>query len=164
MEGVVAHGTATNLRNADYKIAGKTGTAQIARDKHGYRTGSRMSYQASFVGYISLPKSTLLLYSGGKCPVERSVLRTLLQVRYSGRSPTKCTRPPSTGNTGLKTGMRLRSRLLRRATVTGEDIMRFLESLEVRYRRTSKEDWVATRENGGHNPPCRSQPEGRSCP
>ena len=43
MEGVVEHGTATNLRNADYKIAGKTGTAQIARDKHGYRTGARMS-------------------------------------------------------------------------------------------------------------------------
>ena len=33
MEGVVEHGTATNLKNADYKIAGKTGTAQIARDK-----------------------------------------------------------------------------------------------------------------------------------
>ncbi|MBS1231720.1 MAG: ftsI, partial [Bacteroidetes bacterium] len=28
MEGVVEHGTATNLRNANYKIAGKTGTAQ----------------------------------------------------------------------------------------------------------------------------------------
>ena len=33
MEGVVEHGTATNLKNADYKIAGKTGTAQIAQNK-----------------------------------------------------------------------------------------------------------------------------------
>ena len=33
MEGVVEHGTATNLKNANYKIAGKTGTAQIAREK-----------------------------------------------------------------------------------------------------------------------------------
>ena len=52
MEGVVEHGTATNLKNPNYKIAGKTGTAQIAKDKYGYRTGSRMSYSASFVGYF----------------------------------------------------------------------------------------------------------------
>ena len=51
MEGVVQHGTATNLKNANYKIAGKTGTAQIARDKYGYRQ-ERISYQASFVGYF----------------------------------------------------------------------------------------------------------------
>ena len=43
MEGVVEHGTATNLNNSEYKIAGKTGTAQIAKDNRGYRTGSRIS-------------------------------------------------------------------------------------------------------------------------
>ena len=52
LEGVVEHGTATNLKDADYKIAGKTGTAQIAKEKYGYRSGSRISYQASFVGYF----------------------------------------------------------------------------------------------------------------
>ena len=52
MEGVVERGTAINLRNANYKIAGKTGTAQIARDNKGYRSGNTMSYQASFVGYF----------------------------------------------------------------------------------------------------------------
>ena len=52
MEGVVEHGTATNLKNPNYKIAGKTGTAQIAKDKYGYRTGNHMSYSASFVGYF----------------------------------------------------------------------------------------------------------------
>ena len=52
LEGVVEHGTATNLRDADYKIAGKTGTAQIARDNTGYRSGERIYYQASFVGYF----------------------------------------------------------------------------------------------------------------
>ena len=52
MEGVVEHGTATNLRNPNYKIAGKTGTAQIARNKYGYRTGTSVSYSASFVGYF----------------------------------------------------------------------------------------------------------------
>jgi cell division protein FtsI (penicillin-binding protein 3) len=52
MEGVVENGTATNLKNANYKIAGKTGTAQIARGRSGYRSGLRISYQASFVGYF----------------------------------------------------------------------------------------------------------------
>lgn len=52
LEGVVENGTATNLRNANYSIAGKTGTAQIANEKYGYRQGSSVSYQASFVGYF----------------------------------------------------------------------------------------------------------------
>ena len=52
MEGVVEHGTATNLKNSNYKIAGKTGTAQIARGKHGYKDGEAVTYQASFVGYF----------------------------------------------------------------------------------------------------------------
>jgi cell division protein FtsI (penicillin-binding protein 3) len=52
LEGVVENGTARNLKNSNYRIAGKTGTAQIANAKHGYRTGSRISYQASFVGYF----------------------------------------------------------------------------------------------------------------
>jgi len=52
MEGVVERGTATNLRNSNYKIAGKTGTAQIAKNKYGYKTNAKISYQASFVGYF----------------------------------------------------------------------------------------------------------------
>jgi cell division protein FtsI (penicillin-binding protein 3) len=52
LEGVVEDGTAKNLRNSNYKIAGKTGTAQIANAKYGYRSGERISYQASFVGYF----------------------------------------------------------------------------------------------------------------
>ena len=52
LEGVVEEGTAKNLKNSNYKIAGKTGTAQIANARHGYRSGARISYQASFVGYF----------------------------------------------------------------------------------------------------------------
>ena len=53
MEGVVLEGTAMNLKNLDYKIAGKTGTAQIANGKGGYGQQSRsVTYQASFVGYF----------------------------------------------------------------------------------------------------------------
>ncbi|MFP4555925.1 MAG: penicillin-binding protein [Bacteroidales bacterium] len=52
LEGVVETGTARNLRNANYKIAGKTGTAQIARGKSGYRDEAGVSHQASFAGYF----------------------------------------------------------------------------------------------------------------
>lgn len=49
LEGVVEHGTASNLRNTIYKIAGKTGTAQIANPEAGY---NKTDYKASFVGYF----------------------------------------------------------------------------------------------------------------
>ncbi|MFO7922777.1 MAG: penicillin-binding protein [Bacteroidales bacterium] len=52
LEGVVESGTAMNLRNANYRIAGKTGTAQIANEKYGYKMNSLVSHQASFVGYF----------------------------------------------------------------------------------------------------------------
>lgn len=52
LEGVVERGTATNLRSATYKIAGKTGTAQIAFSKYGYKRAGGVSYQASFCGYF----------------------------------------------------------------------------------------------------------------
>ncbi len=50
LEEVVERGTARNLNNKDYKIAGKTGTAQIADQNLGYR--GKIQYQASFVGYF----------------------------------------------------------------------------------------------------------------
>jgi len=56
LEGVVENGTAKNLSNENFRIAGKTGTAQIANAKYGYEMGSRVSYQASFVGYFPVEK------------------------------------------------------------------------------------------------------------
>ncbi len=50
LEGVVEKGTAKNLKNEFYKIAGKTGTAQIANQNMGYK--AKVQYQASFVGYF----------------------------------------------------------------------------------------------------------------
>ena len=47
LEGVVERGTAKNLRNADYQIAGKTGTAQIL--ENGRYT---KKYITSFAGYF----------------------------------------------------------------------------------------------------------------
>ncbi|MFC2176437.1 peptidoglycan D,D-transpeptidase FtsI family protein, partial [Bacteroidota bacterium] len=53
LEGVVEHGTAKNLKHANYKIAGKTGTAQIAKGGSYHR---EKSHQASFVGYFPAEK------------------------------------------------------------------------------------------------------------
>lgn len=49
LEGVVDHGTANSLKKSPYKVAGKTGTAQIAAQNKGY---DKSNYNASFVGYF----------------------------------------------------------------------------------------------------------------
>ncbi len=49
LEGVVERGTAQRLNQSVYKIAGKTGTAQIANKNRGY---DKDNYNASFVGYF----------------------------------------------------------------------------------------------------------------
>ncbi|MCG8309248.1 MAG: penicillin-binding protein 2, partial [Cytophagales bacterium] len=50
LEGVVQRGTASlTLKNTVYKIAGKTGTAQIAKGSRGY---NKSDYNASFAGYF----------------------------------------------------------------------------------------------------------------
>ncbi|MBW7846913.1 MAG: transpeptidase family protein [Bacteroidales bacterium] len=49
LEGVVERGTAKALSNSPFKIAGKTGTAQIASGKSGY---NKQNYTASFAGYF----------------------------------------------------------------------------------------------------------------
>lgn len=55
-----AHGTARILKNDQYQIAGKTGTAVTALDNKGYNKGNKI-YQASFIGYFpaSQPKYTI---------------------------------------------------------------------------------------------------------
>lgn len=52
LKGVVERGTAQNIRNSVYDIAGKTGTAQVAKGSEGYRSEDGVEYMASFVGYF----------------------------------------------------------------------------------------------------------------
>ncbi len=60
LEEVVRAGTAINLKDASYAIAGKTGTAQIAQGRAGY---DKSSHQASFCGYFPAedPKYTCMV-------------------------------------------------------------------------------------------------------
>jgi cell division protein FtsI (penicillin-binding protein 3) len=148
MEGVVEHGTATNLRNPNYKIAGKTGTAQIARDKFGYRTGDRISYSASFVGYfpaenplysciVVVNSPSTGVYYGNL--VAGTVFKEISDKVYATRffrdykPENKDDIKPSAPDAG--NGYRA-------------DINEVLKNLDVRYKRTSDADWVATRESG----------------
>jgi len=53
LEGVVSEGTGSSIKSPYYKIAGKTGTAQIAAGNKGYRQGTRqVQYKGTFVGYF----------------------------------------------------------------------------------------------------------------
>ena len=55
LEGVVTNGSGRQIvYNPLYKIAGKTGTAQVADNNLGYR--AKRQYQASFVGYFPADK------------------------------------------------------------------------------------------------------------
>ncbi|MDX9811901.1 MAG: penicillin-binding protein [Bacteroidales bacterium] len=148
MEGVVEEGTATNLRNSHYRIAGKTGTAQIAKGNRGYRQGSAISYQASFVGYfpaenplyscivvINAPSNGV--YYGNI--VAGNVFREIADKVYATNfyrdfsdedKEDRIASAPEAGN-----GFR-------------NDIDEVLSSFDIKYKRTSKDEWVATRESG----------------
>lgn len=49
MKGVVEHGTASNLKNPNYSVAGKTGTALVADGRLGYKN---KVYRSSFCGFF----------------------------------------------------------------------------------------------------------------
>ncbi|WP_134089861.1 penicillin-binding protein [Olivibacter sp. XZL3] len=61
LEGVVEEGTAKQLKNSLFKMAGKTGTAQMADGAAGYKTKRR--YQGSFAGYFPAdnPKYSMIV-------------------------------------------------------------------------------------------------------
>ena len=63
LEGVVERGTATYLRNTEYKIAAKTGTAQIAKVGGGYGADGDRKYQGSLCGYFPAgnPKYSMIV-------------------------------------------------------------------------------------------------------
>jgi cell division protein FtsI (penicillin-binding protein 3) len=93
LEAVVDSGTATVLRNPNYKVAGKTGTAQIYQNKYGWDK-SHMTYQASFVGYFpaEAPKYSVIVvvyapssgvYYGGA--VSAPIFKEVADKIYSSR-------------------------------------------------------------------------------
>jgi cell division protein FtsI (penicillin-binding protein 3) len=149
LEGVVEHGTAMNLKDADYKIAGKTGTAQIANKKLGYRSESRISYQASFAGYfpadnplyscivvVNAPSSAVYYGNLVAGPVFKEISDKVYSTSFfrdlddDAQKQTMALTAPDAGN-----GYR-------------DDINEVLRDMRIHYKRTTDNDWVATREIG----------------
>lgn len=56
MEAVVEYGTGKSLQGANYTIAGKTGTTQLANGLSGYKSEEKIKYRASFCGYFPADK------------------------------------------------------------------------------------------------------------
>jgi len=88
----VKNGTASNINNKAYQIAGKTGTAQVADSKFGYHRDSGVNYRASFAGYFPAdnPKYSMIvvihnpkgwIYTGSQ--VAAPVFRTIADNLYA---------------------------------------------------------------------------------
>ena len=56
LRGVVENGTARNINSPNLAISGKTGTAQIANRRSGYKSKTGTSYSASFAGFFPSDK------------------------------------------------------------------------------------------------------------
>lgn len=91
LEGVVERGTGKVLSNDTYKVAGKTGTAQIAAGKKGY---DKQNYNATFVGYfpadnpkyscivvVSRPKAGKIYGGAVAAPVFREIADKVFATR-----------------------------------------------------------------------------------
>lgn len=115
LEGVCINGTGRSLKNPYYTIAGKTGTAVIANENKGYKSGGSKKYQASFVGYFPAdnPKFTCIVvivgpkgkFYGGSVagPVFRGIAD---KVYASYLEPAKDSVPPYAEVPVVKPGLR----------------------------------------------------------
>ena len=143
LEEVVRHGTAHSINNPYFRIAGKTGTTQIADDNRGYGKDGRISHQSSFVGFfpaeapryscivvISDPKGFKYTGADVAAPVFQDIANhvyaTLLDVQ------------PLRGDSD-KAG---RAKLLVKPG-HGPDMQRSLEAVGIPYNDPDEAEWVA---------------------
>jgi cell division protein FtsI (penicillin-binding protein 3) len=140
--GVVDSGTATNLKAAHFAIAGKTGTAQIARNGS-YRENG-VSYQASFVGYFpaDAPKYSCIVVVNGPTtsgyygnvvagPIFKEIADKIYSNRLELQQPTRLAEV-----TGPRTPVSMGGH--------AGDIRTALQGLNVPFTQKGEGDWVST--------------------
>ncbi|MFN6114747.1 MAG: penicillin-binding protein [Flavobacteriales bacterium] len=140
--GVVDSGTATNLKAAHFAIAGKTGTAQIARNGS-YRENG-VSYQASFVGYFpaDAPKYSCIVVVNGPTtsgyygnvvagPIFKEIADTIYSNRLELQQPTRLAEV-----TGPRTPVSMGGH--------AGDIRTALQGLHVPFTQKGEGEWVST--------------------
>ncbi len=111
LEGVITEGTGFSIKSDYYKIAGKTGTAQIAAGNQGYRQGTKqVKYKGTFVGYFPAdnPKYSCIVmivnpkrgkYYGGA--VAAPVFREISDKLYASRPDIIIPLPKDTANSPI---------------------------------------------------------------
>lgn len=140
--GVVENGTAKNIKNENYKIAGKTGTAQkIVNGKY------VETYYTSFVGYFPAdrPKYSMIVvidsptglsaYGGDiSAPVFKEIADKIyaLDLELNPVDQSKIFRAESQANQLPEVG-----------TGKGEDLQEIFEQLRLKAKTPSLEDWVS---------------------
>jgi cell division protein FtsI (penicillin-binding protein 3) len=150
LEGVVENGTATNLRNANYTIAGKTGTAQIANEKYGYRQGSSVSYQASFAGYfpadnplyscivvVNAPSNSIYYGNLVAGPVFREIAdKVYSKYFYRFHDTERAEEEP---------GSQVRIAQPDIGGGYGDEVMRLVREMKLNHKQTPSAEWIAAR-------------------
>lgn len=144
LEGVVERGTARNINNSKYKIAGKTGTAKIFDPK---KQQYISKYKASFVGYfpaekpryscfvmISAPKVGLYYGSTVAAPVFKKIADKIFLQDLKFQESTKFAKTPLKASIPYtKNGQR-------------EDLDFLLDFLAIpkENKSTGNSDWIIT--------------------
>jgi cell division protein FtsI (penicillin-binding protein 3) len=143
LEGVVLRGTAKNILNSDYKIAGKTGTAQkIINGKY------TETYYTSFAGYFPAdrPKYSMIVvidspngfaaYGGDvSAPVFKEIADRIFALDME-LNPVDQTKIFQAEN--------LESKLPYINAGKGEELQEIFEELKIAAKSPSTEDWVKT--------------------
>lgn len=142
LAGVVDSGTAKNLRDSVLHIAGKTGTAQIAKGKQGYRVA--LSYQASFVGYfpaedpkyscivvVNSPSNSVYYGNVVAGPVFKEIADKVYATSLNWHPIIATSRRPKVDVPYSKTGYR-------------KELDIVLDKLHIPFENAAKTDWVST--------------------
>jgi cell division protein FtsI (penicillin-binding protein 3) len=144
LEGVVENGTASNIKNSYYKIAGKTGTAQKIVDGRYIK-----KYNTSFVGYfpakapqysciiiIDKPKGFRQYGSNVAAPVFKEIADKIYARDLKMHAPFN---PDKNSNKGIFPVIRAGKR---------EDLQKICDEFSIPNKSLTSEEWVkAKREN-----------------